>query len=43
MAVRYLDQSFEIDPKYRDQVATETDFDPIRDDPEFQSVTRVIV
>ena len=43
MAVRYLDHSFAIDPKYRDQVADEADFDPVRDDPEFQSFVRVIV
>ena len=43
MATRYLYQSFEIDPDYRDKVADETDFDPIRDEPEFQSTLRVIV
>ena len=43
MAVKYLLQSFDLDPDYRDLVAAETDFDSIRDDPEFQMITSVIV
>jgi tetratricopeptide (TPR) repeat protein len=43
MAVQYLNQSFEIDPNYRDMVSGEEDFDPIRNDAGFQSVTSVIV
>ena len=43
LAVQYLAQSFELDPNYRDMVATETDFDPIRDDPQFRQMTSVIV
>lgn len=43
LAVQYLNQSFEIDPNYRDMVCDEKDFDPIRNDPGFQSITSVIV
>ena len=42
-AVRYLAESFDLDPNYRDLTAEESDFDPIRDDPAFQAVTSVIV
>jgi Flp pilus assembly protein TadD len=42
-AVTYLSQAFELEPKYREMVATEQDFDAIRDDPEFQSILTVIV
>jgi len=42
-AVQYLAQSFEIDPRYRDLVASESDFDPIRDLPGFQSLMGAIV
>ena len=42
-ALTYLMQAFEIDPNYRDLVACETDFDPIRDNPEFRLLTSVIV
>jgi tetratricopeptide (TPR) repeat protein len=37
-ALRFLAQSFDIDPRYRDLVADESDFDPIRDLPDFQSL-----
>jgi tetratricopeptide (TPR) repeat protein len=43
VALQYLAQSFDIDPTYREMVAEETDFDPIRDLPDFQSLTSVIV
>ena len=43
LAVRYLAQAFDIDPKYRELVADETDFDPIRNHSEFQLLTAVIV
>ena len=33
LALQYLTQSFDLDPNYRDMVADEPDFDPIRDDP----------
>ncbi len=43
IALRYLAQSFDIDPKFRDLVAEEADFDPIRDLPDFQSLVGAIV
>jgi tetratricopeptide (TPR) repeat protein len=42
-ALTYLTQAFQIDPSYRDMVAEEHDFDPIRDHPGFQELTSVIV
>lgn len=42
-AIQYLLQAFELEPRYRGMVAEETDFDPIRDDPEFQMITSVVV
>ena len=42
-AVVSLTAAFEIDPNYRDLVGTERDFDPIRETPEFQALTSVIV
>lgn len=42
-AVRYLGQAFDLDPNYRDMVAGERDFDPIRSQPEFLMLTSVIV
>jgi Flp pilus assembly protein TadD len=43
LAVAFLRRAFELDPSYRDAVATEPDFDPIRLHPHFQSIARVIV
>lgn len=43
LAIQYLSQAFELDPAYRDLVASETDFDPIREDPGFQALTAIIV
>lgn len=43
LALVYLSQSFDLDPDYRDMVATEPDFDPLRDHPEFVALTSVIV
>lgn len=37
-ALRYLSQAFSIDPAYRGMVESESDFDPLRADPEFQAV-----
>ena len=37
-ALRYLSQALAMDPVYREMVGTETDFDSIRSDPEFQSL-----
>lgn len=42
-AIRYLAKSFDIDASYRELVANESDFDPIRDQPDFQSLTGAIV
>ena len=42
-ALDYLSQAFDIDSNYRDLVHDESDFDPIRDDSEFQALTTVIV
>ncbi len=38
IALRYLAQSLDIDASYRELVADESDFDPIRDLPDFQSL-----
>ncbi len=43
LAVSYLATAFEIDGDCRDLVATERDFDSIRNDPDFLAVTSVIV
>jgi tetratricopeptide (TPR) repeat protein len=37
-ALRYLSQAFSIAPKYRELVETESDFNPLRDDPDFQAI-----
>ena len=37
-ALRYLSQALKIDPSYRKLVETESDFDPLRTDPEFQAI-----
>ncbi|GIW93358.1 MAG: hypothetical protein KatS3mg110_1399 [Pirellulaceae bacterium] len=38
LALRYLSQALSLDPRYRDLVDDEPDFNPIRHDPEFQSI-----
>ena len=43
LAVAYLSQAFELDPEYRDLVAREADFDPIRNHPHFQALASVVV
>lgn len=43
LALRYLHQAFEQDASYRDLVAAEVDFDPIRSHPGFLELTSVIV
>lgn len=40
-AIPYLARSFDLDPRYRELVASEVDFDPIRDLPDFQAVLGV--
>lgn len=42
-ALLFLAQAFELDPNYRDRVPEESDFDAIRSDPQFRSLTSVIV
>ena len=42
-ALHHLEISFDIDTNYRDLVAGETDFDPIRANRQFQMLTSVIV
>jgi Flp pilus assembly protein TadD len=42
-ALLFLRQAFELDPNYRDKVSAETDFDAIRSDPAFRSLTSIIV
>ena len=42
-ALQFLMQSFELDPSFRDLVANEPDFDPIREHPEFRTLTSVVV
>ena len=37
-ALGYLSQALETDPVYRELLDTESDFDPIRSDPEFQAI-----
>lgn len=43
LALVYLSQAFDLDPEYRDMVADEKDFDPLREHPEFVALTSVIV
>ncbi len=43
LAIEYLSNALDIDPDYRDMVAGEHDFDPIRNNPNFQALTSVIV
>jgi tetratricopeptide (TPR) repeat protein len=42
-AILFLAQALDLSPDYRDLVAAEADFDPIRNDPGFQSLISVIV
>lgn len=42
-AVDYLERALELDPSYRDMVAQEHDFDPIRQHPRFQGLLSVNV
>jgi tetratricopeptide (TPR) repeat protein len=39
LALQYLAQSIDLDPTYRKMVDSEPDFDPIRSDPEFVTLT----
>lgn len=42
-ALQYLSTAIDIDSDYRDLLDTESDLDPIREDPEFLALTNVIV
>ena len=42
-ALEFLSQALAIHPDYRDMVGKERDFDPLRSDPDFQSLVSVIV
>lgn len=41
-ALSYLAQAFALDPEYRGLVDSEPDFDPLRADPDFQALTRLV-
>ncbi len=43
LAISYLARSFDLDPNYRDLVADEPDFDPLRKNRDFKTLTAVIV
>jgi hypothetical protein len=42
-ALKYLSRALEIDSNVRDLIADETDFNPLRDDPEFQTLAGIVV
>lgn len=42
-ALLHLSRAFGLDPNYRCLVDSESDFDPLRSDPEFQALNRVTV
>lgn len=42
-ALQFLATSFDMDPRYRELVADESDFDPIRELPDFQALTGAVV
>ena len=41
-ALKHLSRALSINPRYRELVDGETDFDPLRRDPEFQALTSII-
>ncbi len=43
LALRYLSRALEIDTNFRDMISDESDFNPLRHDPEFIALTNVIV
>jgi tetratricopeptide (TPR) repeat protein len=43
LALRYLATALEIEPNFRDMIADEADFNPIRNDADFIALTSVIV
>lgn len=42
-AIECLGRAIAMEPQYRDMVGDESDFDPIRRDPDFQAITSIIV
>jgi len=42
-ALDHLSMALRLDPRYRQMIDSEPDFDPIRSDPDFQALTSVIV
>jgi len=43
LALKHLARALELDSNYRDMIAAESDFDPLRHDPEFKQLTGVSV
>lgn len=43
LAVAYLSSALDLEPDYRDQINAETDFDNVRNHPDFLALTTVIV
>lgn len=41
-ALEFLTQAFALNPDYRDMVGKESDFNPLRSDPDFQALTSLI-
>ena len=41
-ALEYLTQAFAVNPDYRDMVGKESDFNPLRSDPDFQALTSML-
>lgn len=42
-ALTYLSRAIAMDPEFRERIHDEPDFDPIRSDPEFRSLSEIIV
>lgn len=42
-ALEFLSRAIDMEPAYRLALSTESDFDPIRSDPQFQALTAIIV
>lgn len=42
-ALTHLAHALSLDPGYRDQIGSESDFDSLRADPEFQALTSIVV
>lgn len=42
-ALSYLSRAIAMDPDFRERIHEESDFDPIRSDPEFRALTEIIV